>query len=65
MESASKSVLKFNVFVIDPVADLTMLSVAQQEAKQLSDRSDWQQQPENKALADFMTQKERTTYLFD
>ncbi len=49
----------------DPVADLTMLSVAQQEAKQLSDQSDWPQQPENKALADFMKQKERTTYLFD
>lgn len=49
----------------DPVADVTMLSVAQQEAKQLVDQPDWQKQPENVKLAAYLKQAQSTTYMFD
>ena len=49
----------------DPVADITMLSVAQQEAKRITDAADWSIQPENLGLANYMEHQEASTYMYD
>ncbi|WP_282801021.1 ATP-dependent DNA helicase RecG [Secundilactobacillus kimchicus] len=49
----------------DPVADLTMLSVAQQEAKKLTDDADWQTQPTNQVLVHYLNAQSDHEYMFD
>lgn len=41
----------------DPIADLTVLQVAQQDAHAIVQQPDWQSQPDNRALAAYLSQK--------
>ncbi|MDV0430919.1 ATP-dependent DNA helicase RecG [Lactiplantibacillus sp. DA1] len=41
----------------DPIADLTVLQVAQQDAHAIVQQPDWQSQPNNQALAAYLSQK--------
>lgn len=41
----------------DPIRDMTMLNIAQQEAIQIVSNNDWQKRPENKNLAIFIEKK--------
>ncbi|GAX01116.1 ATP-dependent DNA helicase RecG [Secundilactobacillus silagei] len=49
----------------DPIADLTMLSVAQDEAKKLTSTPGWQDQPDNANLVSYLKQAEEHAYMFD
>ena len=41
----------------DPIADLTVLQVAQQDAHEIVQQADWQVQPDNRALAAYLSTK--------
>ena len=41
----------------DPIADLTVLQVAQQDAHAIVQRPNWQDEPENHALATYLSAK--------
>lgn len=51
--------------VADPIADITMLSVAQDEAKKLTETPHWQQDPDNASLVAYLKQAESNAYMFD
>lgn len=54
---------EFNVG--DPVADLKMLSIAQEEANEITDNENWEREPDNQVLGNYLNENWKGHMAFD